>query len=371
VNEILIPDIDTIPLPAPIWLLRFLSSLTFILHLVPMNMILGGGILAVAFAWYARARERNDIARLAGHMGATLPTAAAFTITLGVPPLLFLQTLYGPLFYTSAVLMAWPWLSVVGLLLVGYYSYYYFVVKRDAEGRIPVKAGILAALMYLAISILYSSQMTLMIQPEKFSGMHAADAQGLLLNIGDPMLWPRWLHYVVGAIAVSSFTVMTIGLMFRRKEPTYGGTALRIGGKIFVIATIVQMAVGVWQLMSLRDSVMMMFLGGDAHATGVLGAGVLFGIVATSLVFIAIRGKAAKGNIIAGGVAVALTLICMAIARSIVRDAYLADKFVVTAQPTLPNWPVIVLFVLLMLGGIAVVGWMVHAVVTKRGMPSS
>ena len=31
----------------------------------------------------------------------------------------------------------------------------------------------------------------------------------------------------------------------------------------------------------------------------------------------------------------------------------------------------LVLFVLLMLGGIAVVGWMVHAVVTKRGMPSS
>ena len=49
-----IPLLDPIPLPAPAWLLSALLALTFTLHLIPMNLVLGGSILAVV------ARGRGD-----------------------------------------------------------------------------------------------------------------------------------------------------------------------------------------------------------------------------------------------------------------------------------------------------------------------
>jgi len=367
VNEVIIPDIDAIPLPAPIWLLRFLLNLTFILHIVPMNIVLGGGILTVALAWYARKKNRDDMHELALHMSNVLPAAAAFTITLGVPPLLFVQVLYGPLFYTGAVLIAWFWLSVIALLLVGYYGYYWFSIKRDAEGKLPIWAGIIASIMFLAISFLYTNKMTLMIQPEKFAPMHHAEMQGFLLNAADPLVWPRWLHMLVGAIAVASLVVMLVGLVFHKKRPDYGCLAIRTGGMIFVVTTLLQLAVGVWHLLTLRSEVMWMFLGRDVVATSVLGVATLLALVAMVLVLIAARGKAVRGMTIAGAVVLAVVLVLMATVRSIVRDAYLIGKYDVTAQPTDPNWVVVVLFLALMLGGIGIVSWMTHAVVTRRG----
>ena len=37
-QQIIIPDPDPIPLPAPYWLLKFLLVLTFILHIIAMNL---------------------------------------------------------------------------------------------------------------------------------------------------------------------------------------------------------------------------------------------------------------------------------------------------------------------------------------------
>ena len=44
-QQIIIPEPDPIPLPAPDWLLKFLLVLTLILHIIAMNFALGGGII--------------------------------------------------------------------------------------------------------------------------------------------------------------------------------------------------------------------------------------------------------------------------------------------------------------------------------------
>src|SRR5262245_50672909 len=117
-----IPDADPAGLPAPVWLLKLLLVVTFALHLVPMNLALGGGMVAVWSSLRARGRAGADAAEadshraLAAGLAKLLPVATAFTITLGIAPLLFLQVLYGQLFYTSSVLMAWSWLAVIVLL---------------------------------------------------------------------------------------------------------------------------------------------------------------------------------------------------------------------------------------------------------------
>ena len=122
IPEIIVPAPDVLPLPGPVGLFRFLLHLTFFLHLVAMNLLLGGTIIAVV-EWI-RGRDGSPAARLARRLGRMLPIAMPLTVSLGVAPLLFLQAIYGHLFYTSSVIMAWPWFLVVPGLIVIYYLAY-------------------------------------------------------------------------------------------------------------------------------------------------------------------------------------------------------------------------------------------------------
>ena len=42
----LIPTPDALPLPGPVWLFKSLLHLTFFFHLLAMNFLLGGAVLA-------------------------------------------------------------------------------------------------------------------------------------------------------------------------------------------------------------------------------------------------------------------------------------------------------------------------------------
>ena len=75
-------------------------------------------------------------ARLAGDLGRLLPTVFAFTITLGVAPLLFLQVMYGQfLLYASSILIGVPWLAIIGIVILAYYGVYFFSMKGEQAGR--------------------------------------------------------------------------------------------------------------------------------------------------------------------------------------------------------------------------------------------
>ena len=369
----MIPNIDPIALPAPVWLIQFLQGLTFVLHVIPMNIILGGGILAAVFAFIARRGDQPQYERLARALAYILPAATAATITLGIPPLLFVQVLYGPLFYTSSVLMAWPWISVIALLLAGYYGFYWFALKKDKEGRLPLIAAIIAAVAVLAISFLFSNNMQLMLHPEQFGpAFLEADAKvggGVLAS--DPWFLPRYLHFLVAAISVAGLLVMLVGLFGRKdkdgNDDAFGPWAIKLGGLIFVVATVIQYAVGVWQLIALRPGAMMQFMGQDTLWTAIIGVALLLSLVALVLILVAALGTKPAGMTISGIGAIVVTIVLMTLMRGMLRDFYVAETFPVAAQPADPQWFVVILFLLLLVAGLATVIWMLHAVITKKG----
>lgn len=69
--------------------------------------------------------------RLARALATRLPVAVALTITLGVAPLLFVQVLYGQFFYTSSILLGYVWLTLLLILLLGYYGYYCYAFRWE------------------------------------------------------------------------------------------------------------------------------------------------------------------------------------------------------------------------------------------------
>ena len=112
-NSDLIPRPDALPVG---WLwFQILLTLTFVLHLLMMNALVGGSLLALL----GGVRRSGPAAMAARDIAHRIPTLVALTVNLGVAPLLFLQVLYGHLFYTSSIVMAAWWFAIIPLLLVG------------------------------------------------------------------------------------------------------------------------------------------------------------------------------------------------------------------------------------------------------------
>jgi hypothetical protein len=353
----LVPDPDPIGLPAPAWLLKALLVGTFVLHLVPMNLTLGGGILAAWSSFRGRRRtepgEASDAVHhrtLAAALARLLPVTTAFTITLGIAPLLFLQVLYGQLFYTSSVLMAWSWLAVVALLLAAYYGFYGFAFGERLGRPGAVRWAVLSAVLLLVIGFLFTHNLTLMLRPQAWAGLYAASEHGLHLNFGDPTLLPRFLHFVLASVAVAGLGLVVLGRHWERTGLGPGAWTRRRGRRLFVIATGVQSVAGLWLLLFLAPEVRGLFLGGRAIDTAAL-----WGSVAAALLAVAVVGRRVGGGLAALGV----TLLGMAYVRHRVRDASLLPHFSTDGLAVRPQTAVFVLFFVVLLAGLAVVAWMV------------
>ena len=352
-----IPTPDPIPLPASGTLLEILLVGTFALHLIPMNLVLGGGILALWSAFRAHGHPHH--ARLARWWANLFPVAVALTITSGVAPLLFLQVLYGPFFFSSSILMAWPWLGIIPLLLLAYYGFYWYSLQFEALGRRGALVAAGSAACVTAIGFLFSNNLVLMLQPEKWRALHATGWPGLAWNASDPAVLPRFVHFFAAALAVAGFAVLLLGVQRRRSDPNFGQWATRLGARWFVGATVAQLLVGPWFLFSLPEPVRGAFLGGRTAETTVLALGIGLGLAAIVLV-LARRPREAA-------VALAATLVLMAVVRDRVRAGYLAPHYSPQALQVEPQTAAVVLFFLLLVLGLATVGWMLSRLFRSAG----
>ena len=158
---VLIPVPDAIPVDW-VWLLLLLTLTTF-LHLVAMNVMFGTGFIAFVAPFLRGESVQPMVRSIAG----TLTYSTALTINLGVAPLLFLQTLYGQFFYTSTVLMAVYWLSIVFLLIIAYYSIYIYNLKYESTGEGALFLGVPVVVM-LIVALLFTNNISLMQMPESW-----------------------------------------------------------------------------------------------------------------------------------------------------------------------------------------------------------
>lgn len=362
--NVTLPDPDPVGLPAPVAVLRALLILTFVLHVIPMNVMLGGGLVAGWAAMRGEAFERAgraaDAARMrviTSGLAPLLPAATAFAITFGIAPLLFLQTLYGQVFYTAAVLMAWLWLAVVPLAMIGYYGYHALAARHGALDRQSAWLAFGAAGMFALVALLFAMQSTLMLHPERFRGLYAASESGLHVHLDEPTLWPRYLHFLVGALAISGLAVAMLGAACVRRDPAQGHAVRAYGVRLFLVATLVEFAVGAWFLFALPPHVRAVFLGGWPGHTSLLAASVLMAVLALVV---------APRSLTGGSLLIALTLCGMAVVRHRVRALMLQPVFSPSELAVRPQWGAFALFAVLLVAGLAVVVWMTMRLAQAR-----
>lgn len=352
----LIPTPD--PLSAPWQLFRLLLIGVFPLHLLLMNAMLG----TTAIALIARLKRDDTSRRLAHALGRILPSLVALAVNLGVAALLFLQVLYGQFFFTSSVLMAFCWLLVIPLLMAAYALLYLHEFSFARLGRAGSGCLLPALAAFLTIAFLFVNNMTLMLVPPAWQA-YFTNAGGTILNLGDPTLWPRYLHFIIGALAIGGLFVALFGNRLAQRDPEAGVAARAIGLQLFRLLTMVQILVGIWFLMRLPRPVMMLFMGDDRLATGLLLAG--FALTA-ALLWAAFRERLT----IATALAVPLVYL-MSLLRDTVRNGALHGYLFPGAMPVSFQAGPVAMFLLALLVGVGAIVWMLRQLGRATGtLPS-
>ena len=340
----IIPSADTIPV-AWGWF-QFLLLLTFPLHLLAMNAMVGG--LAIGVVQHFRGGDSRR--RLAHRIAIILPLVIAFTVNFGVAPLLFLQVLYGHFVYTSSILMGLFWIAVVPILIVAYYGAYLYDFKFKGLGAAGKWLALAVLLLLFCIGYFFSNNMLLMSLPERFSE-YFQHRDGSLLVSGQSEFLPRYLHMLTGALAVGGLFVALLGRFRAQAAPELAAHASAVGMKTFFFMTIVNVGVGTWYLTSLPKQQMLLFMGRDLAAT------ICF-IVALLLV-IGVLVSSFRQQLMTTLIGTVVLVYLMSFLRSWLRTDMLADYFNLSQLQVAPQYSSMFLFLICLAGGVVCVGWLI------------
>lgn len=345
----LIPTPDAIPVHW-LWLQLFLTSTTF-LHLVAMNLMLGSGVLALA----AAPGEQGDQI-LRRDIGRTLPYTIAFTVNLGVAPLLFLQVLYGQFFYTSSVLMASLWLGVVAMLIVAYYAAYLFTIRHQTLGRERGLLGLSVVLLTLT-GFLFTNNLSLLQMPTQWGAWFAA-RDGWLLNWADPALLPRFLHFFASAVALGGLGVALYYELRKRRGDTTGEPWRVRGCNWFSYASMANFPLGFWFLA---------FIPASAYDGSTVSGRIFILLLAASIFGIAKAIIAAqRGRVLPATFWALATVLFMTIARDLLRLEYLKEWLALAQLPRTSQYSPMFLFLALAAAMAGLIWWMLKTVLSPE-----
>jgi len=341
----IIPDFQPIPFPGPLWLLMTLLILGFFLHVIPMNIALGGGLVSGVLMLQNAGDPNAYSARMAQSLMMSLPVFISFAITQGIVPLLFLQLIYGPLYYTSSIIMAWPWLLLLAILMTGYYLTYIAKYKFAKHGASVGWLLVLVTGLFTLIGFTFTNNMTLMLTPDKWQAMMASQSFGLTLNLSDPQVIPRFLHFFLAAFAVTGLAIGCFGLYWHSREADYSKWLIQTGSGLYVAITLIQFGVGMWFMLSLPRQMMMNYMGQDIWGTALFGASMVFSVLSLLLLLFAWKnGKPLPFKL--GLVCAAVTVLVMVVMRHLLRVYYTADFFDPAVVPVKTQWDLLIAFII-------------------------
>lgn len=344
----LIPNPDAIP--APTWLLGILEQLTFGIHIILVNIVLGS-ILIILYQRIKKPTLLKD--SLIEPSVKLIPSLMAITVTFGVAPLLFLQVTYGNLFYTSSVLMAVYWILIIPFLIIAYYGLYIHSIKFDYALFSKLVLAI-SAILILYIGFMLVNNNSLMEQPDKW-GAYFNNKNGTILNTGYGAFWPRYFHFIVASISVGGL-FLAVFWHFKKTENMI--FRIKTGLRIFAYGTIVQILVGFWYLLSLPSTYIKAFMFGNILYSIILFLGIL---VAISAVVLALKQKVMYVLF-----HFLLLISLMVINRLNLRSLYLNNQFDIETLNLNPQYGVLALFLIIFIIGLATVGYMLKISFTNN-----
>lgn len=377
-SSLLIPHYPPLPFPAPLWLLLTLLILGLFLHMLPMNMMVGSTFLSAFFLSKGMGDKKSFSYRIGKGLAKGLPIFVSFAVTQGIVPLLFLQLIYGPMYYTSSTIIAVPWISVLALLL-GAYALSYVVVYKCLEAKNPHAASaapsilVVGGLMMLVVGLIFVNNMTLMLHPEKWLAMYQHSCAGLNMNMSDEQVPSRYCHFLLSALAVGGLTMGAYGLYFNKREHLFGQWLIKTGARIYGLFTFLNIGAGLWFLTALPSNHKSQFVGHDKFATAVFALSMALTAVSWLTAVLAAKSgspKAFRTSLVSG----CLVILAMIVNRHQLRTAFLSGVLNPNLVPVQTQWDLLIVFIVSAVALVIYMIWitkLVFKALSERAVPLS
>jgi cytochrome c len=201
VQQVPVPKDLTLPLPLPEWLLVFLLVVSFLVHILFINLMFGGTLLTLFFEVLGYIKKNEDYDKLSLEIAKTTTVNKSMAVVMGVAPLLTINTLYTLYFYSANALTGLMWIMIIPLVTIAFlllyaHKYSYNTLRNNKPLHIGILA--LAAALFLFIPLIFLTNVNLMIQPEKW-----AMVKGFLSALMLPNVWPRYFHFIFASLGVT------------------------------------------------------------------------------------------------------------------------------------------------------------------------
>ena len=362
----LMPALDPIPLPAPVWLFKLLHVVTLALHFGAVHFLVGGLVFATVWSLIGHRKKDPLLIGAANATSHRLPVVMAYVINLGIPPLLFAQVLYGRALYTSSVLIGVYWISVVFLVMFAYFLLYQ-MAKRSEGNRAFGWIGLIAIIAVLKVGYIYSTNMTLMLRPEEWTALYRDDPLGMGLASG-PATLPRWAFMMIGSLGAGGIGFLLLGIHGKVEEATRAFLT-RWGGRFLAGFTVVQLAMG-FLVFRVQPEAVRAAMMDSGYYLALTGLWALTALALIGLGILASKKAAAPAwplAAAAGGVGL-VNILAMAGFRDGIRDVTLLQRgYDVWAREVNTNWLTVGLFLLLFVVAAVSIGWLGRVVFQAKG----
>ncbi len=303
------------PLGIPFYPLVFqiLLVVTFALHIIFVNVVVGGSFMSV----YAYLRKDTYHKALSKAFAKATTINLSVAIVLGVAPLLFTQVIYDPFWYTSNVLSAAWMIGIIFVLMTAFAFAYLFYLKSSTGKRHIVLWGVFSFILILLAAVIMHSVSYQALQPGKWLAWYmnnsSVDLYGAKLHA---FQLPRFLHFMVASFSLTGAFMMLYAWYFWARDDmdtAYLAWVGRTGARMALGFTVLQMAVGVWWLLSLPAT--FHFYTNYMFLLGVPVVGVL-------LVVLILAQRDPRRYALATAVTMGITVFAMSSLREVLRMLY-------------------------------------------------
>lgn len=313
-----VPHDIPLPLPAAEWFLKTLLVLSFIAHILFVNLMVGSSILSLYYEIKGLKDTKYDI--IARKISETVTVNKSIAVVLGVAPLLLINVLYTVWFYAANSLTGIAWIMVIPSVtiafLLTYLHQYTWDKLQSPNKRLHIAINGMAVFLFLCIPFIFLVNINLMLFPDRWMLV-----KGFFSALMLPNVFPRYLHFLGACVATTGLFLVWVfrdrdkipdGLIASHSRPDL----LRQFYKWTFHITCIQFLVGplvLFTLPSIGLSIRLYFL---------IFVGVMFAICGLVLIFreMYASDEDVGKNVIKIGVIIGATVIFMASGRHAYRD---------------------------------------------------